>query len=863
MPPDWELCYFLRALRILSGYYNRKKDNFVRLETNMSQNRKPIHLLCNAHLDPVWQWEWEEGAAEAISTFRTAAELCEKDKAFVFNHNEVTLYQWVQEYEPQLFRRIQKLIKQGKWHIMGGWYLQPDCNMPSGESFVRQILLGKTYFKKHFGVEPTTAINFDPFGHSRGLVQILAKSGYDSYLFGRPMQHDCALPADEFTWVGFDGSQVTATRFNGWYNSHLGKASQKVKDWIQEFGHKEHCLILWGVGNHGGGPSRKDVRDINSLIRRTKDYDIIHSTPEAFFRQIRRAKTSLPKFKKSLNPWAVGCYTSQIRIKQKMRQLENEIYMVEKMAATAGANRLMRYPQAELGEALHDLMVGQFHDILPGSSIQPVEDASLRMLDHGLEITSRLKARAFFALSIGQSKAKSGTIPIMVYNPHPYPVRQLVECEFQLPDFDESGAYTQIHVYQNGRKLLSQVEKELGNIPVEWRKRVVFPADLQPGQMNRFDCTLETLPKMPITKVKRQKDKIVFHTPDLQVTINSRTGLIDQYRVVGVNCLASNTCQPIVMQDDSDPWGMLTQSYRKIIGRFRLMSRKQGTQFSGVTGKLLDSVRVIEDGNVRTVVEAMFAYGDSFIVQRYKLPKVGTEVEIETRVLWNEKDKLLKLSLPIAGAGYQFCGQTAYGVDDLPANGNEAVAQKWVALVSKKRNLAVTCINDGNYGCDYSKDGLRLTLLRSPAYANHPWEDKIYLPQDRFTPRQEQGERTFRFWLNAGKVSEMLKHIDREALVKNEKPFALSFNPPGAGRKPKPLAVLQDDTVQMTCLKKAERNSDLIIRLFEPTGRKRSTILRLPILGKKIKVELQPFEIKSFCINLRTKKITEVDLLEK
>ena len=111
-------------------------------------------------------WEWEEGVAEAISTFRTAVEICEQNDSFVFNHNEVILYKWVNEYDPELFKRIQKLVKAGKWHIMGGWYLQPDCNMPCGESFVRQILLGKAYFKKYFNAEPKTAINFDPFGHT-------------------------------------------------------------------------------------------------------------------------------------------------------------------------------------------------------------------------------------------------------------------------------------------------------------------------------------------------------------------------------------------------------------------------------------------------------------------------------------------------------------------------------------------------------------------------------------------------------------------------------------------------------------------------------------------------------------------------
>src|SRR3989339_667279 len=170
--------------------------------------KRKIHLICNAHLDPVWLWEWAEGAAEALSTFRIAAELCENNETFVFNHNEVILYEWVRQYEPSLFKRIQKLVKDGKWNIMGGWYLQPDCNMPSGESFVRQILLGKSYFKEHFGVDITTAVNFDSFGHTRGLVQILNKTGYDSYLFGRPFQDDCPLPADEFIWVGYDGSEV-------------------------------------------------------------------------------------------------------------------------------------------------------------------------------------------------------------------------------------------------------------------------------------------------------------------------------------------------------------------------------------------------------------------------------------------------------------------------------------------------------------------------------------------------------------------------------------------------------------------------------------------------------------------------------
>ena len=151
--------------------------------------KRKIHLVSNAHLDPVWLWEWQEGAGEALSTFRQAAEFCEKKKGYIFCHNEAVLYEWVEEHEPALFRRIRRLVREGKWHVMGGWYVQPDCNMPSGESFVRQILLGRSYFGKKLGVAPRTAVNLDPFGHTRGLVQILAKSGYTAYLCCRPGNH--------------------------------------------------------------------------------------------------------------------------------------------------------------------------------------------------------------------------------------------------------------------------------------------------------------------------------------------------------------------------------------------------------------------------------------------------------------------------------------------------------------------------------------------------------------------------------------------------------------------------------------------------------------------------------------------------
>lgn len=823
--------------------------------------KKTIYLVCNAHLDPVWLWEWEEGAAEAVSTFRTAANICEESDGFVFNHNEVILYKWVEEYEPALFERIQRLVREGKWHIMGGWYLQPDCNMPSGESFVRQILLGRSYFKEKFGAEPTTAINFDPFGHTRGLVQIMAKSGYDSYLFCRPGQADMELDSSQFVWVGYDGSEVLATRAPD-YNSPLGKAVDKIRSRFEEFADNECNVLLWGVGNHGGGPSRKDVRDIAALICEDTGFMMRHSAPEDYFAHLKKFSADLPRREKDMNPWAVGCYTSQVRIKQKHRLLENELYSLEKMAVSAALQGAMAYPRELLKEALNDLAMCEFHDILPGSSIQPVEEMSVRVLDHGLETVSRLKARAFFALASGQPAAKEDEIPILVYNPHPFKTKAVVECEFQLADQNWNDEFTLTRVFHGDRPIPCQNEKENSNLNLDWRKRVVFIADLEPGQMNRFDCRMEVLAQKPAHSLDASGDAVVFKTPEVEIVINTKTGFVDKYRVNGVDYVGEGAFKPVVIKDSEDAWGMLTHGFRELIGEFKLMNPEEGTKFSGVTAGIVQSVRVVEDGDVRAVVEAVFDYDNSAICQRYMLPKIGTELEVQTRVHWNEKDCMLKLQVPMLDGNHKYIGQVAYGRNDLPINGDEAVAQKWVAVVSDD-SRALTCINDSIYGSDFSEDGLRLSLLRSPAYSGHPIYDRRIVPQDRYLPRIDQGERLYRFWFNAGPARERLEKIDREALVRNEKPFALSFFPSGVGKELKPLAVLSDEIVQITAIKMAEDGDDLIIRLFEPSGKKRTTTLSLPCIGIAKEITISAFEIKTLRVDVKNGEVAETDLMEK
>jgi alpha-mannosidase len=826
--------------------------------------RTKIHLVANAHLDPVWLWEWEEGAGEALSTFRQAAEFCEKRKGFVFCHNEAVLYRWVEEYEPALFRRIRRLVRAGKWHVMGGWHLQPDCNMPSGESFVRQILLGKRYFREKLGVEPLTAVNLDPFGHTRGLVQILAKSGYRNYLCCRPGEPWCVLPADEFVWVGYDGSEVLANRASAHYCSIGGKERERLEDWLAKNPRKDLVIHLWGIGDHGGGPSRKDLEDLDRLKAERQDLELFHSTPEAYFEELAVRRASLPRWAKDLNPWAVGCYTSMVRVKQGHRRLENGLFSAEKMIAAAWSQKLMPYPVDELAAVMEDLAFTEFHDILPGSAIPAAEEAAVRRIGHGLEILARLKARAFFALASGEPKAAPGSMPVFVFNPHPFPVRTIIECEFEPwePNYAKADFWDP-RISAAGGDLPSQVEKEVSNLSLEWRKRVAFEAALAPSRMNRFDVRLEPVGRKPEPSIREADGFVTVRTDDLLFAVNARTGLLDRYEAKGRPFLKSGAFRSLVILDNADPWGMKVRSFRNVAGEFRQATPEEVAAFCGSGAGGVPAVRVVEDGPVRTIVESVLSYGKSMLLFRYKIPKKGTEVEVKIRVFWAEKDRMLKLALPSELRTPRFMGQVAFGADELPSDGDEAVAQKWLALVSEEDGAAFTVVNDCVHGSDYCCGELRISLLRSPAYSADTWEGRLAVAEDRFIPRQDQGERRFHLWINGGPLKERMERVGREALVRNEKPYALAFSPAGEGPRTKAAIVLDGPAVELAAFKKSEDGNDLIIRIFEPTGTPRTVGVRLPVFGARKKVRLGGFEVKTLRFSPRSGKWSETDLMER
>ncbi len=796
---------------------------------------KTLHLICNAHIDPVWLWDWEEGAAAALSTFRSAVNLA-NEFDYIFCHNEALLFQWIEEYDPALFRELQALSEAGKLKIMGGWYLQPDANLPTGESFIRQMMEGRRYFDEKFGQHPTTAVNVDSFGHSLGLPQLLRGCGYDSYLIGRPFPQQNVFP-DNFFWEGMDGSCVRVCRVSNGYNTLLGEAAKKIRGVLESQKDRETAVVLWGVGNHGGGPSRRDLGEIAALMAES-EVQILHSTPEQYMAE---SAGDLPVFRKSLNPCMPGCLTSMVRVKQQHRALEAALYSAEKIASAAAIQTGMAYPMEELEDAEKDLMLSEFHDILPGSAIRAGEETGLRKLSHGLELTSRVRTRAFFALAAREKRAAPGTYPVLVYNPHPYPVDTVIDISFILENQNWSPTFTDFTAYDGETALPTQVVQEPSMLNLDWAKRVLFPCRLKPMVLNRFDLVprvVEHRPEMPSVH-----GDVCFENEIMRARIGGKTGLLESYYVNGLELL-SGPAVPVLYRDNADPWAMSDAQLKHLPGEvldsFRLMTPQEAGKFAGAAGEI-SPIRIIEDGPVAQEVETLLCCRSSALRINWRFYRHSPEVDVTLHLLFLEQDALVKWHLPLAFSG-EIRGQEAYSQEILATDGREVASQDWVAASDGEKTFAV--LKQGCYGLDCSDRELRLTLIRGACYAAHPIEDRPLLRQDRVMARMDQGQRDFSFRLTGGSAKTVAQELERRAQVFAERPYALQMFPTGDASTQESLMTLEGDGVVLTACK-ASRNGGYILRFHNNTGADAECLCKFPGMGIEETLRFGPYQIRT------------------
>lgn len=804
---------------------------------------KNVYLLCNAHIDPVWQWDLAEGKSVALSTFAAVADLLD-EYDFIFCHNESVLYEWVEEFDPDLFERIKKHVKSGKWKIMGGWYLQPDCNIPTAESIARQAIVGRRFFEERFSISPNTvAINLDAFGHSSGLPLLLNKLGYTGYIGHRPMKEYVELSSD-FAWNGLGGGRLLFARPSS-YNSLMGEAVQKIEGEMQAFPDDNDLLVLWGVGNHGGGPSRKDLEDILKLQKDRPEVHFIHSCPEDYFARTE-AKERIEVYG-DLYPCFPGCYTSQIEVKLAHRQLENLMYSTEKLLSYADAQGVMEYPHRQMEKIQKVLLFSQFHDILPGTSVRKVKEESLRSIGAGINDLSALAAKAIYLLTKDCKKAKPLEYSVFVFNPAPYPVKEYVENPILMAERFMSG-FADLEVSDENGKVASQVIKEDSNIPIEWAKKVAFEADLEPMSIKRYD--VKCVHYDEVRRLSLVSEDIVIENDGRKITVGAKSGLIESLVVDDKELICGPAFVPVLYDDNEDPWAMQVYQQRRLGQRvtpFRLATKEKAAEISGSKNCDLPAVRIIEDGRLFCAIEAVFELDASYAVLEYKVYKTSPKVVINVELVFNHKDKMVKLEVPTNGLN-NVEAQIMGGSEALPADGSERIWHKWMMMHGKDGEGALAIINNGVYAFSATDNVAEITLVRSPGYTAHYISpDRKILRDDRYNARNDIGEHRYSFELLGGAYEGVRAIVDRQALSFNEKPFVQNVFPQGTGGLACGNIKLVGDTrVLMTVLKKST-DGNLYARLVNMCGEE----VKAAFIAQKQQIDIQfaPFETKTVSIN--------------
>jgi len=751
---------------------------------------------------------------------------------FIFTCDSAAYYEWIEEVDPEMFVEIQARVEEGRWEIVGGWWVEPDCNLPGGESFVRQALISQRYFQERFGRIATVGYNVDPFGHNAMLPQLLRKSGMERYVFMRPGPHELPLPSSLFWWEAPDGSRVLAYRLPHEYctpGEDLGYHLDKSIAHLPE--HWTEMMAFYGVGNHGGGPTRENIDSIHRLDGIGAMPRLELSTTSRFFDSIQANSSKLPVHRDDLQHHAVGCYSAHSGIKRWMRRAENKLGAAETWAAVAGRVSMQPYPRRELARAWRQVLFNQFHDTLGGSAIEPAYQDASDQLGEASSIADRALNVAIQSIARRLDTAgDQGVVPIVVFNQHAWPVRVLIELEYRGLKpmdglLDTTGASVPFQLVQS--------EATVPDWGRDWANRLAFEADLPALGYRTYTMT----PHAPgPAKSPLHAAGTVLENQWIRLELDPVTGriasLVLRDRGRDIADLADpSRARARVVDDPSDTWSHRLLAYRDEIGAFESAS-----------------VELIEAGPVRAMLRVDSTYGDSRLIEEFSLTATGDSVQVGVTLDWREQSKLLKLRFPTRLVGSIAAYEIPYGAIERPANGEEEPGQRWIDVSGRQpdadETYGLAVFNDAKYGFDIRDAELGITAARSPIYAHA--EPKVPALGSRYK-FQDQGLQRFNLalaphrggWADAG--------LTRRAMEFNQRPTVLVESAhTGSLPKEASYAAVEPANVVVGALKEAEDGDDLVIRLAETAGRATAGRVTFAAWGRTLAFEVGPFEISTY-----------------
>lgn len=626
-----------------------------------------IHLVPNSHIDPVWLWDKYEGIDEVLNTFRSACNRLDEFPTLTFAASSLQFYEWTLRYDQDLFKRIRARIDEGRWEVCGGWWVEPDTNLPRESSFLKHAEISAAFTRKHLGVEVKTAYVPDSFGHPATLPKIFAQTGFKYFIFCRPgLQEKPDLPSNLFQWE-YKGYSILAYRLKYHYAQWGGVETSKIAAMLEDDEYKQQAAncYLFGVGDHGGGPVIDEIKFYNKFMEGRPKNDIGYSTCQKFFEEAERIP-NIPKYSGDLHCHAIGCYSVMGDIKNAMRNSEH---------ALEYASRALKM-NGEKDDCLEDswktTLFNQFHDVLPGScALAAAENAKGEL--KGVE--TFCKDTAYSALkSISlkhKPEIKEGEFRI--FNTLPFEVIIPLSVE-SMVYFRENAAF------KDAKGNLIEIQEVLPSVRC----------------LNRRWEFIDTLPASGYKTYHFDNGSIV-ERPESDSVHFKPAGHADANKFAQA---LKSSVKFLVLDDKSDTWGHGISKYDSVEGEFKLGSTS------------------VMSGSVTCKLCQKFTYGKSSLDVIYstyqKLPGIYADIKVR----WVEHRKILKMEMKPDGSNSPFIlMQCAGGSAKRVANGNELPLHHWSWMPTGDKGLAV--IQKGAYACDCLNGRLRLTLVRSSIYGFH------------------------------------------------------------------------------------------------------------------------------------------------
>ncbi len=802
-----------------------------------------LHMIGNAHIDPVWLWQWPEGCQEVLATYRSALDRLNEDAAFTFVASSSAFYEWVEEHDPAMFAEIQARIAEGRWEPVGGWWIEPDCNLPGGESFVRQALYGQRYLREKFGRIAHVGYNVDSFGHHAMLPQLLLKSGLDSYIFLRPSPHEKGLPGRLFWWESDDGSRVLAFRIPYEYCAWGRDLEPHIRRCAAELKNPANALMcFYGVGNHGGGPTQENIQSIHRLSTVPDLPGLTFSTPERYFAEIRARQPQLPTVHDELQHHASGCYAAHSAVKRWNRRAENALLVAEKLAALA--QQLTGHANtADFKRAWKNVLFNQFHDILAGTSLAAAYDDAANLYGEALAIAQRGLNAAVQAVAWRiQIPSEPAGRPLVVFNPLTWAHTANIELE--------------IAALQPGEGLIDDrgeavpLQKVRSRAAARGRDRISFLADL-PALGYR---TYRIVPGIePADPSPLQAGDTWMENNRFRLEFDPATGALARLfdRVHQVELLLE-PARAVVIDDPSDTWSHNVLRFDRELESFT------------ATG-----VRCVARGPVKTVIRVISTCGPARLIQDFTLYQDLPQIVVHVTLDWPLSHSALKLRFPLRLDFARATYEIPYGTIERPVNGEEQPGQSWVDLsgIARDRGIpyGLSLLNDGKYSFDIHNKVLSLTVLRSPLYAHHI----PFVPAPETADDYEfidQGRQHFTYALLPHPGNRESSDTVRRAAELNQAPIVLPVTyrpagilPPAAGH-----ITVHPENVGVTVLKRAEEGDGWILRAVETTGNAAEACIELPAWHRTLHTRFTPWEIKTFHLpDDLAHSIAETNLLEE